>query len=677
MKRRIALLLMGSVAIAVAAAALPWPGSAQEEPWDPDAWLDMPAPEGMQAEREETRAWRLAEAGRMIKAREAATTLLKRRPRSYVAHLVLGYVQHYAEGNFPRALFHLEKSMALYQQRHGRAPAPPAVWRWHSRLLIELALTHGDLEHHQEKVDYLNRYNALYDPDFLAERAWPMMKLGRYPQARRYARAGIATGDRREQEVGLNALCAIEFEAGNDGASYQACRRAMEFARQTPGSISAVDLTNFAEASRSLFKLDEAERITQEATRADVAWYGNPWLDLAELYTREGRFAEALAALKEIPRYRQQRPPHVRDSDRNESRRSLSSFFVVVGRPWDAIRITSKALVAPDRRAHNSRDPAQDRAIAALLDRRARLLAAEMHMEDAAGYPWHEWPSFWLTASWLRVQAWMSGRQAARSLADDTRLVGTFRIGTSTAAIMQPWLAGELVEVAGSGVVREAVARARRRDRRPGAGAYYDAFEAEAALAGGDEERAVELVTRSLAALGPAEVLLRARLEALGAEASRRAGDGERAMRWYDSAYQSDPGVFRRLGLTVPVRIDAGRGEVAEELASMVSSSPRFSDEGWGFVVGVEGDATRARACLRGPDGTEYGCGEAQARAHDDPEALARRTLSEFHKTVFAPRIDLSQADANSLDGSNRVGRDPLRTLFDEGAGTDAQPGME
>ncbi|HTU57727.1 MAG TPA: hypothetical protein VMF89_04820, partial [Polyangiales bacterium] len=64
-----------------------------------------------------------------------------------------------------------------------------------------------------------------------------------------------------QRAIALNALCAIEFEAGNDGASYIACKKAVDEGRTGGLDVTAVDLTNFAESSRSLFKLDEAERI--------------------------------------------------------------------------------------------------------------------------------------------------------------------------------------------------------------------------------------------------------------------------------------------------------------------------------------------------------------------------------------------------------------------------------
>jgi tetratricopeptide (TPR) repeat protein len=622
--------------------------------------------DGEEATLEELRAWRMAERQRHIKARELATKIVRDNPISYVGHFTLGFVEHYAEANFPRALFHHETALRQFEREHGTEPVTPAPWRWHARLLRELALTHGDLEHHAEKVVYLDRYNELYEPDMLADRAWPLMKMGMYEAARQSAEEGIANGSPREIEVALNALCAVEFEAGNDGESYEACRMALDYGRARPGGPNAVDLTNYSEAARSLFKLDEAERIGLEATEAEVAWYGNPWIELAELYTREARFPEALGALKNVPTYRAKRPPHVRDSDRNEGRRALSSFFLVVGRDEDARRITEKALVAPDRRAHNSRDPKQDLAIAALLDRRSLLVGAEVLMERAAARPLWQAPPLWAEAIWLRTRAWMSGRQAARAIADDDRLVGTFRIGSARGAIIPPWLAGELVEVAGPGIVVESVRLARRDDDREGSDAYYDAFAAEAALVAGDEAEARRLSQRALGALNPAEALLRARVHAIAAEAAVRDGQPRAALSDYETAFGIDPGVFRRLGWSVPAIIADDGTEVGAAVASALRWSPRFYEDEVGLTVRVESDGTTGEVCLVGPSGGVLGCAEAVREAGEDRDTFAARLSDEFHTAAFAPIISLTQADANSLDGSNRVTRDPLDGLFQE-----------
>jgi hypothetical protein len=499
----------------------------------------------------------------------------------------------------------------------------------------------------------------------VADRAWPLMKLGRYQEARAAATIGLDMAERPSQRaIALNALCAIEFEAGNDGASYEACKRAVDDARATGLDVSSVDLTNFAESSRSLFKLDEAERIGLEATEADVSWYGNPWMELAELYTREARFAEALSALKKIPQYRAARPPHVRDADRNETRRAIASFLLVCSRADEAIGVTDRALVLPDRRSHNSRDPAQDQIVVALIDRRAKLMAAEQRLEEARAQPFYERPLAWLKALWLETRALSSRALVERLLRDETRLSGIFRIGTAASAILQPWLAGELVDVLGAGVVQAALDDARSRDRRPGAGAYYDAFATEVAVRAHDPERALALAQSALAGLGPGEQLLRARTLALTAEAARTLGKPD-VLRYYEDAFQADPGVFRRLGLEIPVRIEA-RGDMAERVASRLEGSPRLDVEDAGLLLRIDANRTGGSACLLTRDQSTLGCGRAQAIATDDADLLVSRLVRDFHEKVFAPRIDMSQADINSLDGTNLVRDDALKTLFDD-----------
>lgn len=620
---------------------------------------------GFEATDAEQEAWLFAEAGRHVRAREMADAILKKNASSYVAHLVIGYVNHYSEADFPRALFHLERALALFEARQGVAPAPGAPWRWHAVLLRELGNAHVALEHYSERLAFIARYNALYEPDMVADRAWPLMKLGRYDEARAVAQRGVQSERPSQRAMALNALCAIEFEAGNDGASYEACRRALEDARASGGAVTSVDLTNFAESSRSLFKLDEAERIGLEATDAALSWYGNPWMELAELYTREGRFAEALSALKKIPPYRAQRPPHVRDADRNETRRAIAAFLLVVSRPDEAIAVTERALVLPDRRSHNSRDADQDRIVAALLDHRAKRLAAEALLEDAAAEPFYKRPWLWAQAFYERARAFSSSALVARLLRDEARLAGIFRIGTASSAVMQPWLAGELVSVLGAGVVDETLSRARARDKRVGAGAYYDAFSAESALAGGEPSRAIELSARALAALPPGELLLRARVLAISAQAARRSDRMQYALRRYEDAFQADPGVFRRLELPVPVRVVAGDSEVSRRVASLLSGSPRLHAGDGGLLLRVEADRSSGSACLVGTDGSAIGCGRAVAQAQDDAHALAARIVRDFHAKLFAPRMDMTQTDVNSLDGTNLVKDDALQTLFD------------
>jgi len=612
--------------------------------------------EGEDASAEELALWDLIERQRYVKAREEAEAYLEAHPSSYVAHLVLGMAQHYGEANFPKALFHEARALELFEAAEGATPTQSQPWRWHARILIGLTRAHGDLEHYDEQLGFMYRYNELYTPQLKAELAWPLLKKREFEKARLAAEEGLATGDPYQVERAKNALCAIEFEAGNDVKSYEVCAEAVDYGRDHFGSATAVDLGNFAEAARSVFRFDEAERLLMEASKSGLSWYGNPWLELADLYMRAGRFAEALSALREVPRHRAARPAHVRDSDRNEARRSLAAFLLLMGRPDEALRITGKASVLPDRRAHNSRDAQQDRSIVALLDRQARLMLAEMTVERSAAEPFYA--RWWARAEalWLRFQAWMSGRQAARFLDDEPRLAGTFAIGTARSAVMPPWLLGELIGALGPGVVRAAVNRVSVRDTRESAPAYYDAVLAEVALAQREYAEAVEHAERSLRGLQPGDALLRERVRAVLAKAL---SDPRQATALYEEVLSTDPGLFRRLGWALPVEVRSSDAAIDRDLAEAILRSPRFESSSEGLRVQVDG----ARICLFGRTGTAWGCGEAELEEDETGRAYEQRIVDAFHAEIFSPRVDLSRIDINSLDGSNRVTRNPLDML--------------
>jgi len=163
-------------------------------------------------------------------------------------------------------------------------------------------------------------------------------------------------------------------------------------------------------------------------------------------------------------------------------------------------------------------------------------------------------------------------------------------------------------------------------------------------------------------------------MHALAAEGARLDGDLPRALESYDQAFQIDPGVFLRMQLTVPVRIVARGGDIADEIADLVAGSPRFDVEDVGMRVEIQADAQRSHACLIGASGSVLSCSDEERRSAEPQDDWISRATTAFHQAAFAPRVDLSQADANSLDGSNTVSRQPLDALF--GAPEDADQPM-
>src|SRR5690606_25539184 len=79
--------------------------------------------------------------------------------------------------------------------------------------------------------ELLGYHDHLYDPDLVAERCWPLMKLGRMQEARDLATRAAGSPNTWQRSAGLNALCAVEGEARTREPYFAACQRALADAR--------------------------------------------------------------------------------------------------------------------------------------------------------------------------------------------------------------------------------------------------------------------------------------------------------------------------------------------------------------------------------------------------------------------------------------------------------------
>ena len=215
------------------------------------------------------------------------------------------------------------------------------------------------------------------------------------------------------------------------------------------------------------------------------------------------------------------------------------------------------------------------------------------------------------------------------------------------------WLEPELYRALGPGVVAAALERARASEDLPGAEGYFAASAAEIARLEGDSERCLDNAEKALEKLPKAEALLRARTAGIGAWAAHQLGKTAQHLELLDLTMQIDPGTVRRLGLALPTTIEAGDSAVAQNAGDLLAGSPRFDIEaGPGFRLQVGGDAQAARACLVDPRGSRLACAQIAPRAGEDQDGFTRRLVEELHNAAFAPRLDLTQADLRSLDGS-------------------------
>src|SRR5262249_36800411 len=141
----------------------------------------------------------------------------------------------------------------------------------HREILVGLEYTAGLMEQYTYELEVLDDYDNLYEPHLIGQRAWPLMKLRRFDDARAVARRAIASGSQWQKSLGLNGLCAIEAEAHERQASYENCTAALDHAKgRADAAIRAgskaiphlaVHAHNASLGALSVLHLDEAERL--------------------------------------------------------------------------------------------------------------------------------------------------------------------------------------------------------------------------------------------------------------------------------------------------------------------------------------------------------------------------------------------------------------------------------
>lgn len=590
---------------------------------------------------------------RYVQVRTLADQALRANPRSYRAHYLMGVAQHLGEANLPKSLFHLERAEELMVAELGAEPPPETPEHLLARrVYLELVYVHGEMDHHQEKIDYVDRIYTRLHLDYSPLKAWPLMKLKRWEEARAMARSAILEDlpdGSYWRSVGLTALCAIESEMRNRDAAYEACMAAAEPVMREDHE-GGVALSNAAAASIEMFKLDEAERLYVEATRRAVEGTINPWGRLVHLYLRQGRFAEALSALREMHTYRKRRPPYFDQQDQADAELTGASLLMVAGRMEDALRITARTADRPDRQGTSSAAAEQNEAGDLVMDRVARREVARRLEEQASWSTWGEAVKLRLKAAKLRFEAWIHGRRAATLLSSDERLVTSLRPECPGSIELPSWLDGEVIGVVGPGAALAAIEVGRRQETLPESltKPVFAALEAEARLLKGDDAEALELAEQAVEGVLPSEVLLRARAAAIGAQAARNLGQLERAMAGFERVLTSDPALIRRLGLRLPVElVPASDAPEVRAAVDFLEQSPLFEATDWGFRLVVAEDGV----ILTLPDGSEVARARAQAGPSGDTERTARRIARAAHEGLLIPNVDVTQADVRSLDG--------------------------
>lgn len=658
------------------------------------------APPMLKANLREEEADRLLKDNKLLAARTKAEEVLKDNPDSIVANFVLGAVLREAEGDLPRAMWRMSRARQLFEERYGASPPQTAPWGTHREILQAIASLAGEMEEYEYQLQILDFHDALYQPQLVAAHAWPLLRLGKFDEARKVAKTAMTTGDKYEQSLGRNALCAIEGEARERQPYFDACLASLEAAKKTADKDQPpiVHQYNASLAAYAVVRLDEVERLAKEGSASRPLSIANPWRILTRLYTDAGRTAEAVAAARQMQSWRAHQSASLRDQDRAETDATLASLLLLAGEAEAAERLIARAIERPDRRGLVSSKPDQALGAHALLRRSIVTTRAEQIAERASWSGTKARPLAAVSALTLRLGALGDDERITAILAHAGRLDSTFRPYLSGGIEPVPtWLAPDVVAVLGPGIAGVALARAREEEKSFAPLApYFDAMEAEIAYERGDEEDAMRLARKAIEKLPKGEGLLAARVAAIAGESARKRGDRTAALALFEQALQKDAGVIRRLRLSIPAKISGSGDAAVDRAVVLLGRSPRLREGDWGFSIKVRKSEGGLEACLKTANDTVLKCvtapkivadPSARPRADDGkgsstkvdeaPEDWAARLVELFHKEAFAMRVGMTARDLDTLDGSTTVANQAQREQL-QGVLTDlAKDGAE
>jgi tetratricopeptide (TPR) repeat protein len=606
---------------------------------------------------------------RPVMARESAEALLRTQPNSFVGYYILGAVYARVEGSLPKAYYYLKKAQQFIESRWGQNVGEAGPWLWHVRSLDELIDVTGQMDRYQEQLDLLGERDRFYSPKLTWRWGWPLMKLGRMHEARKKMQEAMASTDTGTVFAAMNTLGAVEAELDHPEAAYQAFKNLINLtAAKNWRRQDATVYRNAAAAALSLMKFDEAEKLLIEASNHfEYGTYSNPWHLLAMLYVREGRMPEAVAAVREMQQWARANRPALEQQSWSERNYLTAAVLVECGYTEEALQILRLARNRPDRRGGTSTHKDQSETGFLLLFRHALKVHREMLAEQALSRPFLQRPALWLQSISEGLEMWSAGRRAASLIIENHRLPWSVRPAAPDYVDILEWCRIDWNEILGSGVVMGETAQLLKRTNPIGLREkpHLQLLRGCGEMLGGNLDAARQLLTETLAGLPPAEVYARAQAEALLGHTLASSSRFQEAAIHYQQAIEKAPGVFRSLSLAIPCRITSSADSAATKAAELLAASPRLVKVGQGFDLRIQSSGSQLRAVLLGPNGTVLS--EARTPLGKDPVDAARRLSSEFHRKAFSPKVNLSQSDIASLDGSNLTGdqvRDNIRDVF-------------
>lgn len=595
-------------------------------------------------------ARQLIDNGKFIRIREMAESMLRQNKDSAMGNYLMGVAMQRGEGNLPLARYYLGRARTLIE----RSPeiATEKGNELHAYIVFEMILVAGLTEKHEEQIRLVAEYGRLFGVDMGERSGWSLMKLGRHNEARQLMLKYLKSKDPDTRRGALNTLGSIEMSLGNYEEAFRWFTMLKSELTERDTVNIATLVRNRAEVANVLLKFDIAESDTLLATKYfHPNSYSNPWTSLSLLYTAEGRIAEAISAIQNMHAWDRRSDPTLEQQRWNDGQQATAIVMLATGYPEAALQIVRRIRSKPDRRGTTSGTMDQSEIGMLFLWRETLRLHKQAMQEEMTYGDWQDWA----IAAWERAKAerelWAANSRLNALLVPEKRLPWILRPYAPDSPVTE-WMRPGLSAAVGGGLVRAELEALLRRPASPTADRerpYLQAALGESLVMSGDWNGGLKALTEAKMKLPREEALLLARIETVAAHALERSGQIDRAAVAWRNAMERHAGMVRLLDLSIPVTFSSDNSPAANQAVTWLEKSPRFH-RGRGFTLHVSATGRRLYGQLRGRDGAVLS--QASIAMLPEDKESARQICRVIHQKVFATKIDLSQMDINSLDGS-------------------------
>jgi len=590
------------------------------------------------------------ESGKPIRARELAEKIVKDNPDSFLGTWVLARVFHIEEGRHPRARFLMDRALTILLAKFGSRPTHEgAIW-WHKEILEKKSELFGEMEDREGQMAILDEYDRLYAPKLTRNRVWPLMKLGRYDEAIEAAMTLVRKSDLLERISGYNGLMAVEDERRDRLASMKWGLEGITSTQER----SCILHHNTSQAALTLFRFDEAEEHARKAIRAEVKdCPSSSYYHLTNIYLAQAEFNRSVSAYKKLMRARIE--PRYRAMFDKDNKAILVEILLALGKNEEALKLVRQVYEQPDRPGMTSvslEDITFASGVLFWIALEQSIIESE---ERASVLGFFDGIEENYKRKAPQLKQWEVQRKLIQLAPVKDILVTNMRPFLRG---VRPWYAGMLGRILGPGLARAALVEAERLDTpqlgEAGKG-YFLAVSGELHYHAGAFEDAVTDGEAALKVLQRENALLRLRTMAYVAGAYERLGQGTspRAIELFREVLHRFPTAIRQLDIRIPVMVKHDGDAFATKVAAELVESRRLSPmDGAPFLVQVSGTMKEIRICMSATDGFRLGCGDRTFERGTGSDEDVAKAIEAFHTKAFAPMIELTSSDINSLDGS-------------------------